>query len=125
MISQILAVAWLGPALRRASPTWRQLLAAQVFGIVACGFLYADTVLLQRAYVLCVMEVQARVVHILGVAAHPAGGWTAHQARNLLMDLGQCARRFKFLIRDRDRKFTAAFDDVFSSNSMRVIKSLV
>jgi putative transposase len=85
--------------------------------------LHVDTVLLHRVYVLFVMEIQTRTVHILGVTAHPAGVLDRRQARNLLTDLGERAGRFKFLIRDRYSKFTRAFDDVFSGNGTRVIKT--
>jgi putative transposase len=84
--------------------------------MLACDFFHVDCALTpQRLYVFFVLEVRSRYVHILGVTPNPDGPWTAQQARNLLMDLGDRADQFKVLIRDRAGQFTDTFDTVLAT----------
>jgi putative transposase len=119
----ILAKAGLDPAPRRSGPSWTQFLSAQAKGILACDFLHVDTIGLTRIYVLFLIEVATRRVYILGVTIHPSGAWVAQQARNLMTELGERAGQFRFLIRDRDAKYTNVFDEVFTSESIEVLRS--
>jgi putative transposase len=112
----------LGPAPRRGGPSWTDFLRAQADGLIACDFFTVETVRLTRLYVLFVVEVQRRRVYLAGITDHPTGMWVAQQARNLLMDLDERAHRFRFLIRDRDTKFTAAFDAVFAAAGISMVK---
>ena len=95
----ILKAADLDPAPRRSGPTWQQFLAAQANTALAVDFAHVDTLFLRRPYILIVIEHGRRRVHLAGITAHPTGAWVTQQARNLLMDLGDHADRFRFLIR--------------------------
>jgi hypothetical protein len=124
-VYEILRAARIGPAPRRAGPTWRQFLHAQATGILAVDFLHVDTVLLKRLYVLVFIEHGTRRMHLGGVTANPTGEWAVQQARNLALTLGERFENFRFLIRDRGSNFTQSFDAVFQANGTRILQTAV
>src|ERR1035438_4276266 len=113
------------PSPRRSGPTWSEFLRAQATAMLACDFFHVDTVLLHRIYVLFFIELDTRRVHLSGITANPVGEWVTQQARNLSFVLSDQSRSTKFLIRDRDTKFTAGFDEVFRTAGIRTLRTPV
>ena len=111
------------PAPRRSGPSWRTFLRTQAQGVIACDFLTVDTVWLRRFYVLFFIELGTRRVRLAGATEHPSGTWTTQQARNLMIE--SCGREppARLLIHDRDAKFSAAFDEVFRTEQMQVVRT--
>jgi len=118
---EILKASGIDPSRRRVGPAWSQFLRSQAEAILACDFFTVDLLDGTQAYVLALIEHATRRIRILGVTLHPTGQWTAQQACNLLMDLGEQAHRVKFMIRDRGSNFTAAFDGVLADAGIRTV----
>jgi transposase InsO family protein len=119
----ILRRAGVDPAPRRSAQSWRRFLRAQAAGIIAGDFFTVDTVFLRRLYVLFFLEVDTRRVHLAGVTAHPTAAWVVQQARELSGRLQDREPSVRFVIRDRDSKFTATFDAVFQSDGARIVRT--
>jgi putative transposase len=124
-VAAVLARHRLPPAPRRSGPTWNEFLRIQARGILATDFFTVDTITLRRFYVLFVIEIDRRRVHLLGVTANPIGLWVTQVARNFASDLEDAGRHFRFLIRDRDTKFTTSFDAVLTSIGIETIRTPV
>src|ERR1700751_2241771 len=118
---EILKKAGIDPASRRSALTWSQFLRSQAEAILACDFFTADLLEGTQAHVLAVIEHATRRIRILGVTLHPTGEWTAQQARNLIMDLGDQTHQVKFMIRDRGSNYTAAFDGGLADAGIRTV----
>jgi putative transposase len=121
----ILKEAGIEPAPRRLETSWAEFLRQQAASILECDFLTVDTLFLKRFYVLFFIELATRRVRLAGITTNPDGRWVAQQARNLLMQLEDEDARLRFLVRDRDSKFTREFDEAFRSDGIRVIKAPV
>jgi putative transposase len=100
----LLAQARLGPAPRRSGPTWREFLRMQAASIIACDFFTVETAFLRRYYALFFIAHSSRRVWLAGCTTNPTGAWVTQQARNLGFDLAD--QRLRFLIRDRDSKYS-------------------
>ena len=123
-VRKVLLEAGLKPAPQRTRSSWRAFLRAQAASTLACDFLTVETAFLQRIYVLFFISLATRRIEYLACTPNPDGQWTAQQARNLVMQLRD-EQPFRFLIHDRDTKFSRAFDEVFRTEGIKVIRTPV
>jgi putative transposase len=122
-VRRLLAAAGLQPAPRRQAVSWPAFLRRQAASLLACDFFTVETVSLRRLYVLFFIELGSRRVHFAGCTTNPSGAWILQQTRNL--SFTNVLERMRFLIHDRDSKFTASFDEVFRSEGIKVIHTPV
>lgn len=120
---EILKDAGIDPVPHRHRQTWTTFLRRQARAILAADFFETRTVTGARLYVFAVIEHAIRRVRVLGATTHPTATWTTQLARNLIMDLQDAGSRAKYLIRDRDSKYTAAFDAVFHTEGIAIVKT--
>ena len=123
-IRRVLKALKIPPAPKRhTDTTWRKFLETQAATMLAADFFHVDcAVTLQRLYCFFVIEVGSRYVHTLGISANPDGPWTVQQIRNLLINLGDRAADFRFLVRDRAGQFTASFDEILADAGIKAVK---
>jgi transposase InsO family protein len=123
-VRKVLLEAGLQPSPRRTHSSWRAFLRAQAASMLACDFLTVETILLKRIYVLFFISLATRRIEYVTCSSNPDGGWVTQQARNLVMQLGD-EQPFLFLIHDCDTKFSHAFDEVFRTEGIKVIRTPV
>jgi hypothetical protein len=123
-VRKVLLEEGLQPAPERTRSSWRAFLRAQAASMLACDFLTVDTVFMQRIYVLFFISLSTRRIEYIACSSNPDGSWAAQQARNLIMQLGD-EQPFRFLIHDRDSKFSHALDEVFRTDGIKVIRTPV
>jgi transposase InsO family protein len=124
-VRKLLKDAGLGPVGERSGLSWRDFLRAQAHTMLAVDVFTVETVCLQRLYVLFFIELGSRRVHLAGCSANPSGAWVAQQARQLAWGLAERSTPVRFLIRDRDSKFTRDFDIVFRSERIEIVRTPV
>jgi putative transposase len=121
-VRKVLLEAGLQPAPQRSHSSWRAFLRAQAASMLACDFITVETAFLQRIYVLFFISLATRRIQYIACTSNPDGHWTAQQARNLVMQVGD-EHPFRFLIHDRDSKFNRAFDEIFRTEGISVIRT--
>ncbi len=122
-VAKILRQAGVSPAGARAQLSWRECLRAHAGSVIACDFFTVETLWLGRLYVLFFLELGSRRVHFAGCNANPDGRWATQQARQLAWSFSERATPARFLIHDRDSKFSRAFDEVFRSEGVEIIRT--
>jgi len=110
---------------RCPSPSWRQLMTHYKQQLIACDFFTVETLFMQTLYVFFFIELGTRRVHFAGCTAHPTGAWVTQQARQFVWSVEERTPPLRFLIHDRDSKFTNSFDEVFASEYIKVIRTPV
>jgi putative transposase len=121
-VRKVLLEGGLQPAPERSHSSWRAFLRSQAGSMLACDFLTVETAFLQRIYVLFFISLATRRIEYIASTSNPDGRWVTQQARNLLLQLGD-QQPFRFLVHDRDTKFSHAFDEIFRTERIKVIRT--
>jgi len=124
-VKKVLLAGGLDPAPRRNGPSWSEFLRSQAEGILACDFFTVETAFLKTLYVLFFIEIGSRRLYVTAATANPTGAFVTQQARNLCFKLDERSEPLRFLIHDRDAKFSGLFDEVLRTEGIHVIRTPV